>query len=99
MQRTTLLPLVDFISSRGQDPALMTVAELGCGTGRFHTFIKVPTTGAEWGKRRALIGDRCCFDGGPKRHNNSRCAAKMCIMLRAVLCSLSHRTTSQPSTR
>lgn len=41
MQRTTLLPLVDFIRSRGMDPASMTVAEVGCGTGRFHTFIKV----------------------------------------------------------
>lgn len=41
MQRTTLLPLVDFIRSRGMDPAKVTVAEVGCGTGRFHTFIKV----------------------------------------------------------
>lgn len=41
MQRTTLLPLSDFIRSRGLDPATMTVAEVGCGTGRFHTFIKV----------------------------------------------------------
>lgn len=40
MQRTALLPLADFIRSRGLDPARMTVAEVGCGTGRFHTFIK-----------------------------------------------------------
>lgn len=44
MQRTTLLPLVDYIRSRGMDPAFMTVAEVGCGTGRFHTFIKVGAT-------------------------------------------------------
>jgi hypothetical protein len=41
MQRTALLPLAEFIRSRGLDPARMTVAEVGCGTGRFHTFIKV----------------------------------------------------------
>jgi hypothetical protein len=46
MQRTTLLPLVDYIRARGLDPARMQVAEVGCGTGRFHTFIKV--SGA-WG--------------------------------------------------
>jgi hypothetical protein len=41
MQRTTLLPVADYIRSKGLDPASMTIAEVGCGTGRFHTFIKV----------------------------------------------------------
>lgn len=41
MQRTTLLPVADYIRSTGLDPAFMQIAEVGCGTGRFHTFIKV----------------------------------------------------------
>jgi hypothetical protein len=41
MQRTTLLPLSDFIHSHRLNPAALTLAEVGCGTGRFHTFIKV----------------------------------------------------------
>jgi hypothetical protein len=45
MQRTTLLPLAEHIRGRGLDPAMLRVAEVGCGTGRFHTFIKVCRAG------------------------------------------------------
>lgn len=44
MQRTTLLPLSDFMRAQGLDPARMTLAEVGCGTGRLHTFIKASET-------------------------------------------------------
>jgi hypothetical protein len=41
MQRMSLLPLAEFIRASGRDPGSLTVAEVGCGTGRFHTYIKV----------------------------------------------------------
>jgi ubiquinone/menaquinone biosynthesis C-methylase UbiE len=41
MQRTTLLPLAQHIRERGLDPGAMRVMEACCGTGRFHTFLKV----------------------------------------------------------
>lgn len=41
MQRTTLVPLAEHIRSTGADPTTMTLLEVCCGTGRFHTFIKV----------------------------------------------------------
>eukprot|EP00775_Hariotina_reticulata_P007520 gene7520-7731_t len=40
MQRTALLPLADYIRDQGLDPSVMTLLEVSCGTGRFHTFIK-----------------------------------------------------------
>jgi len=41
MQRTSLVPVADFIRNHGLDPSGMTLLEVSCGTGRFHTFIKV----------------------------------------------------------
>lgn len=41
MQRAALLPLSKWIRAGGLDPASIRLAEVGCGTGRFHTFIKV----------------------------------------------------------
>lgn len=41
MQRTSLLPLAQHIRDRGLDPSQMKVLEACCGTGRFHTFLKV----------------------------------------------------------
>eukprot|EP00878_Enallax_costatus_P019970 GHUV01021087.1.p1 GENE.GHUV01021087.1~~GHUV01021087.1.p1 ORF type:complete len:502 (+),score=114.24 GHUV01021087.1:180-1685(+) len=40
MQRTTLVPLAEHIRATGADPAGMTLLEVSCGTGRFHTFVK-----------------------------------------------------------
>jgi hypothetical protein len=41
MQRSALLLLVQHIRENGLDPASMRVMEACCGTGRFHTFLKV----------------------------------------------------------
>lgn len=41
MQRSALLPLHQYMLDNGLDPSRLRLLELGCGTGRFHTFIKV----------------------------------------------------------
>jgi hypothetical protein len=41
MQRSALLPLAQHIRDNGLDPGAMRVMEACCGTGRFHTFLKV----------------------------------------------------------
>jgi hypothetical protein len=43
MQRTALLPIVDFVREAeavGRSPAELRLLEVAAGTGRFHTFIK-----------------------------------------------------------
>jgi hypothetical protein len=41
MQRSALVPLAQHIRDNGLDPGSMRVMEACCGTGRFHTFLKV----------------------------------------------------------
>ncbi|KAG2483076.1 hypothetical protein HYH03_018017 [Edaphochlamys debaryana] len=44
MQRTSLLPLADFVRERAEQgvaPSQMRLLEVAAGTGRFHTFVKV----------------------------------------------------------
>ena len=41
MQRTSLVPLHEYIRDLGLDPSQLKLLEVNCGTGRFHTFIKV----------------------------------------------------------
>ncbi|KAG2447858.1 hypothetical protein HYH02_007314 [Chlamydomonas schloesseri] len=40
MQRTSLLPIADFVRESGARPADLRLLEVAAGTGRFHTFIK-----------------------------------------------------------
>jgi hypothetical protein len=43
MQRTSLLPVVEFMA--GKEPRSMRLLEVAAGTGRFHTYIKVGAAG------------------------------------------------------
>lgn len=47
MQRAALVPLVEFVSQRSGDAlgSGMKLLEVACGTGRFHTYIKVQLPG------------------------------------------------------
>lgn len=54
----SLLPLHDYIVGGGRDPAGLTLLEVGCGTGRFHTFVKV---GAAAGRLRCYATHHASF--------------------------------------
>eukprot|EP00879_Flechtneria_rotunda_P014865 GHRR01015532.1.p1 GENE.GHRR01015532.1~~GHRR01015532.1.p1 ORF type:complete len:444 (+),score=155.17 GHRR01015532.1:980-2311(+) len=56
MQRNSLLPLAEYIRSKGLNPANMKVVEVSCGTGRFHTFLK-----DNWPTLRTIASDLSPF--------------------------------------
>ncbi len=41
MQRSALVPMSHYIRSCGKTPSELRLLEVGAGTGRFHTFVKV----------------------------------------------------------
>ncbi len=47
MQRTALLPIAEWLSDQLLLPEDVCLLEVGCGTGRFHTHVKVRTS-AGW---------------------------------------------------
>lgn len=53
MQRSTLVPLADFM--RGKDASQLQALEVAAGTGRFATFVKVGGAGC-----CAVLGVSCC---------------------------------------
>jgi hypothetical protein len=55
MQRSALVPLAQHIRDMGLDPGSMRVMEACCGTGRFHTFLKV-----WYRKHYILYSTKCC---------------------------------------
>jgi ubiquinone/menaquinone biosynthesis C-methylase UbiE len=64
MQRTSLVPISQFIKEKGSDPSSLKLLEVAAGTGRFHTFIK-----DNWPEMNSICSDLSPFYLAKAREN------------------------------